>query len=132
MLFYTPETEVFSISPPGEDFEIALLRFHRSFLKQYFDDGKANWWPSQQGLIYEDLDFQSERLLRSLLKKSDQKIRAHAHLLELLALFFEKLKRRQQSDSFERLHPNDIKALFLAAAQLRLSLIHISEPTRPY
>ncbi|MEM6725096.1 MAG: AraC family transcriptional regulator [Bacteroidota bacterium] len=120
MLFYPPGIRVFSTSPPGEVFEIALVRFHRSLLELYDAEQIKRHIPEgQQTVIYEDLDHRSEALLRESICLSEKKILIHAKLLELLAIFFEKLMSRSADPKQEQLHPDDLDGLFLAAAHLR-------------
>ncbi|MEM8890703.1 MAG: AraC family transcriptional regulator [Bacteroidota bacterium] len=119
MLFYTPGTEVFSRSPIGIPFEIALIRFPKSFLAAYYEEEFRALSTSEHAIIYEDLDFRSEEALREALSKESSQLKKHRLLLEFLDIFFEKLRKRESESSYESLHPEDLKGLFAAAAILR-------------
>ena len=119
MLFYVPQTEVFSISPPNIPFSIALIRFHRSLLDLYPTEELTSLQVAKSAIIYEDLDFQSEELLGKCIESMDKQLFVHAHVLQFLSLFFEKLKNRDVSTAYEALHPQDLKNLFIASSLLR-------------
>ncbi|MEM9324248.1 MAG: AraC family transcriptional regulator [Bacteroidota bacterium] len=119
MLLYTPETEVYSVSPPDVPFSIVLLRFHRSLLDRYPNEYLNTATTSGAAIIYEDLDAQSERLLHNAVKPEENMLIVHAHVLEVLGRFFEKLRSREVQSHSERLHPADLKGLFMACARLR-------------
>ena len=118
ILLYTPHTQVSSTSPPGQAYEIALIRFHRSFLSQYLEGSISALDNAGRAIIYEDLDFESERLLQTSLSPRSSPMEAHASLLGFMSLFLEKLKAREK-ENYRDLHPADLKGLFLAAAHLR-------------
>lgn len=118
MLFYTPMTEVESLSPLGKQFEIALIRFHKSFLNFYFEKCFDFFKNAENALIYEDLDPRSERFLMSSLS-GENKLQSHGDLLNFLSIFIEKIKARESEEQFQNLHPDDVKGLFLASAKLR-------------
>ncbi|MEL6253270.1 MAG: helix-turn-helix transcriptional regulator [Bacteroidota bacterium] len=119
MLFYTPGTQVFSKSPTGIPFEIALIRFPKSFLTPYFKENFEVLSDSENTVIYEDLDFRSEEAMRKALESETSKLKQHMLLLEFLDIFFEKLKKREKETTYESLHPEDLKGLFTSAAILR-------------
>lgn len=119
MLFYTPKTKVQSISPPNTAFEIGLIRFPKSFLATYLTPDLSSLQNTQNALIYEDLDPQSELLLLDALKPTNNKLKRHSSLLGFLAIFINKLIQRTTEEKYQNLHANDLKGLFLAAAQLR-------------
>ncbi len=118
ILIYTPQTQVFSSSPAHTHFEIALVRFHRSFLAQYLHQELPILANTDRAVIYEDLDYYLEKSLNNALQTSN-KINAHAHLLSFMGGVIEKLQQRSTEESFEDLHPNDLKGLFTASAYLR-------------
>ncbi len=119
MLLYTPQTEVFSSSPVGVPLQIALVRFQRSLLHTYHNQQLQALNQASHALIYEDLDYASETALSKALDSFDHKMAAHAHLLAFLALFVDKLKLRETEAEYEKLHPDDLKGLFVSAAALR-------------
>jgi len=123
MLFYTPQTKVYSLSLPNTVFEIALIRFPKSFLADYLSTDLANLQNAQKAIIYEDLDNESEQLLVQALQPTANKLKRHSQLLHLLGIFFDKLLRRKKEDNYHNLHPTDLKNLFIAAAKLRNPLI---------
>ncbi|OJJ22524.1 hypothetical protein BKI52_07535 [marine bacterium AO1-C] len=118
ILIYTPQTQVFSASPAHTRFEIALVRFHRSFLTHYLNQDLPILANTDRAVIYEDLNYYLEKSLRNALQTSN-KISAHAHLLGFMGGVIEKLQQRSADVAFEDLHPEDLKGLFLAAAYLR-------------
>lgn len=122
MLFYTPKTEVESLNPPGKQFEIALIRFHKSFLNFYLEKEIDFFINTENALIYEDLDPRSERFLMNALS-GENKLQSHGNLLNFLSIFIEKLKVRESEEQFHNLHPDDVKGLFLASAKLRNPLV---------
>jgi len=119
MLFYTPETEIFSVSPPNVPFSIVLIRFHRSLIEQYQSQHLNRINKTISAVIYEDLDFNSERLLEKCLLTDVSEMLLHAYLLEFLGLFFQKLQYREIDTNYENIHPSDLKSLFLASSYLR-------------
>ncbi|MDB4292292.1 AraC family transcriptional regulator [Maribacter sp.] len=119
ILFYSANTNVYSKTPPNQDYEIVLIRIHKKLLSSYQDSGFNALYNSENAVIYEDLDYQMERTLRNLINGKQNKIRAHAHLMQFLADVVDKLNRREKEHNFDHLHPNDIKGLFMAAAHLR-------------
>lgn len=123
MLLYSPQTEVSSRTPAGQAFQIVLLRFSRTFLQSYLGDRLALLQGSPGAIIYEDLDVQSENLLRKALIASAPKMEVHAYLLQFLARFFAKIQKRASASHYEQLHPTDLKNLFIAAAHLRNPLL---------
>jgi len=118
ILIYTPQTQVFSTSPAHTHYEVALVRFHRSFLVQYLHQELPILANTDCAVLYEDLDYYLEKSLRQALQTSN-KINAHAHLLSFMGGVIEKLQQRSSEEAFENLHPDDLKGLFMAAAYLR-------------
>lgn len=127
ILFYTPGTYVSSSSPKNVDFEIVLIRVHRSFFEQYQNDKIFELQHTESAIIYEDLDFAMENALVSVIKSKDNKIRANAFLMQFLAGVMDKVNHRDFPIKYEHLHPHDIKGLFMAATHLRNPLT----PTNP-
>ncbi|MEM8908312.1 MAG: AraC family transcriptional regulator [Bacteroidota bacterium] len=124
ILFYTPQTIVSSVSPPGQHFEIVLLRLPKSFFQHYFDQEIPLLTQTDRAILYEDLDYQSEGFLNMAIAQLAQNpLQTHAQLLSFLASCVEKLRQRQRAPQYEHLHPQDLKGLFLAAAHLRNPLI---------
>ena len=123
ILMYTPQTEVQSMSPPFEKFEIVLIRFHHSFLQQYNYNKIQLFQNTDKAIIYEDLDVQLERHLFQILENQKEKLIAHSELLKFLSVFFQKLAQRDAENKYQNLHADDLKGLFLAAAQLRNPLV---------
>ena len=117
MLFYTPGTQVSSISPPHIPFEFVLVRFHKSFLSTYSISEIPFFTSGDSTIIYEDLDYQSEELLLKIIGDTSNSLLANGYLLEFLHLFFQKLRRREDGKSpYQKIHPEDIKGLFLASS----------------
>lgn len=119
MLFYTPCTEVHSASPPHNSFEIALIRFPKSFLSNYLTADFSILQNTQNALIYEDLDVASEKLLLNALQSTTNKLKRHSSILGFLGIFADKLTKRTTKQKYHNLHPNDVKNLFVAATLLR-------------
>lgn len=119
ILFYTPDTNVFSSNPKNLDFEIVLIRIHKDFFKQFDSDTIFNLRHSENAIIYEDLDYNLESVLSSVLQHKANKIRANAFLMQFLADIIDKLKSRELPSNYEHLHPLDLKGLFMASAHLR-------------
>ncbi len=118
ILYYPPNIKVASNSPINTTFEIVLIRFHKDLLRDYFPAKANSIFEIKDTIIYEDLDFQSEELLRNIIK-STHKLKSHADLLNFLSIFFDKLRSRESPENYENIHPKDIKQLFLVAAVLR-------------
>ncbi|MEO0528493.1 MAG: AraC family transcriptional regulator [Bacteroidota bacterium] len=123
ILFYTPNTEVYGASPAHEDFEIVLVRLHRSFFSAYLNGQVKALQNADNAIIYEDLDYLSEKELRAAINFTDNNIGTHASLLQFIALFLDKLNNRELGNHFEHLHPTDVKGLFMASAYLRNPLV---------
>lgn len=119
ILLYTPQTSVQSISPPNIPIEIALIRFLKSLLQQYQAITLYQLQNTKKALFYEDLDTTSEKFLLTALQLNNNGFKRHSALLAFVAHFVEKIKNRQGNSKYERLHPDDLKGLFLAAAMLR-------------
>ncbi|MFK8102624.1 MAG: helix-turn-helix transcriptional regulator [Saprospiraceae bacterium] len=118
ILYYPPNINVTSNSPINTKFEIVLIRFHKDLLRTYFPENENAIFEIKDTIIYEDLDFQSEELLRKIVR-STNKLKSHADLLHFLSIFFDKLRSRESPKSYENIHPKDIKQLFLVASVLR-------------
>ncbi len=118
ILFYTPQTEVRSSHQAGEKLEVALVQIPRQLFQHYQMEVAQIFDPNAQALLYEDLDQQSENLLRKALQ-TETIIEAHSYALGFLARMMEKLRRRSLEQNVEKIHPDDLKGLFLAAATLR-------------
>ena len=119
MLLYTPGTQVYSASAPNQAYNIFLTRFHRSFLSQRFNIELPLLDSGSQAIIYEDLDSVSEGWLGVCKDNFHDRLLIHANVLLFLRQFITKLASREQENRYENLHPQDIQALFLAAANLR-------------
>lgn len=122
ILYYPANTNVTSSSPIDTPFEIVLVRIHKDLLRTYFEERQDYIFDIKDTIIYEDLDFQSEELIQKI-KASKNKLKSHAHLLNFLSIFFEKLSSRESQIQYENIHPQDIKRLFLTAAILRNPII---------
>ncbi|MEL7121180.1 MAG: AraC family transcriptional regulator [Bacteroidota bacterium] len=118
IVYYPPNTKVTTNSPANSAFDVVLIKFHKRLLSTYFDHGEHTFLNIKDTTIYEALDFKSEELLRKT-TSSTNKMKSHAHLIEFLAIFFDKLRRRVTDLKYINLHPEDNKQLFLAASQLR-------------
>lgn len=118
VLLYPPNINVVSNNPTNTNFEIALIKFHRNFLDTYFEDDQMRFRNIASTIIYEDLDFQSEGLLRKIVLGKNKLI-SHSNLLAFLSIFFDKFNLREEELKYENLHPKDVKQLFLAASFLR-------------
>ncbi len=119
ILLYTPNTKVYSKSPKGEDFEIVLVRIHKSFFSIYENEEIDTLQHSGNAIVYEDLDSKMENQLKKALEPMGNMLSMHASLLQFIGDFVAKLKNREKEHHFEHLHPNDVKGLFMAAAHLR-------------
>ena len=119
ILLYSPGTTVQSISPAGKDFEVTLVRFRRAFIEQY--DTLLDIFDFQNtvnAIIYEDLDYTAESILRRAIESSDRMIK-HAKSIEFVGHFIQKLAFRDKEPLFEKLDSGDLQGLFLASAHLR-------------
>lgn len=119
ILFYTPGIRVKSQTLPNKSFEVALVRFHKRFLDQYFESLSGLLSNFRKAVIYEDLDPFSEVNLRTALSPKQSSINRHAGLLAFLGRFFEKLAQRDTGIRTRGIHPEDLKGLFQTAAILR-------------
>ncbi|WP_299243259.1 AraC family transcriptional regulator [uncultured Aquimarina sp.] len=123
MLFYKPGTNVFSISPTGVPFNIVLVKFPKTMLRSYVEKKEdlehIEEVISSSQLIYEDLDLDSENHLRKCILPEINLFQKHANLLSFLALFIEKLIKRDALNSTENINSDDLKKLFMIAGQLR-------------
>lgn len=118
ILYYPPNVDVYSKSPVNTPFEIVLIKFHKDLLTTYFPNEEDVFFNFKDTIIYEDLDFKSEELLKEIIV-STNKIESHSKILAFLSNFFDKLRRRETNLKYENLHPEDVKQLFLAASFLR-------------
>ncbi len=119
ILYYSPQTKVENLNPAGEKIEIVIIRFPKAFLNAYVSKDFPKLENTQNALIYEDLDSLSERQLIAAINPTHNLLKRHSAILHFLAIFIEKLTKRTYQTSYHQLHPNDVKGLFLAAAQLR-------------
>jgi len=118
ILFYPAHTKIASKSPPKTNFEIVLIKFHKDLLTTYFESEEITIDDMSGSIVYEDLDVESENLLRKTIK-SKNKLESHSHLLTFLSIFINKIRNREKDIKYESIHPTDIKQLFMAAAVLR-------------
>lgn len=118
IIYYSPNTRVDSFYPAGKPIEVALIRFPKSFLTIYFADGEDVFLNIKDKMVYEDLDFNSEKALLQIIHQK-HKLKSHSSLLGVLSTFFEKLSRRVTDLNYVNLHPQDNKQLYLAASLLR-------------
>lgn len=118
ILYYPSNTHVATDNPKNKKYDILLIKFHKDLISTYFQEEAPAFLHIQDTIIYEDLDFKSEELLRKVID-SGSKINAHANLLAFLSIFFEKLQLRAIDLKYVNLHPEDNKQLFLAASRLR-------------
>lgn len=118
ILLYPPNIKVVSNSPAKTNFEIVLIKFQRDLLDTYFADDRMIFRNMAGTIVYEDLDVQSEELLRKIITGKN-KLKSHSNLLAFLSIFFDKFNVREEELKYENLHPQDVKQLFLAASLLR-------------
>lgn len=118
IIYYTPNTTVVSHSKQESQFEVVLIRFHKSLLSTYFENGEDVFLNIRDTMMYEDLDFKSEESLMNVIQ-SGNKLKSHSHLLSFLSMFFEKLGRRVTDLKYVNLHPEDNRQIFTAASLLR-------------
>ena len=107
------------MSPPKIGFSIVLIRFHKSLIDQYQSLRLNQLTQNSSSVIYEDLDYHSEGLLKKCLTPEVNSMLIHAYVLEFLGNFFQKLQYRDVDTSLKNIHPDDLKRLFLASAHLR-------------
>lgn len=118
LLLYGPGLEIETLLPPNIEMELASIHFHRSFLDTYFE----NWQEiidSSKNLVYEDMDYLLENALNKILSTISNKMQCHAHVLQFLSLFINKISRHSRSGHHNILHSDDVKALFSAVTHLR-------------
>ncbi|MEO0469499.1 MAG: helix-turn-helix transcriptional regulator [Bacteroidota bacterium] len=120
VLFYSPDTEVIGGSPTNEACEIVLLRMPIHLLEQY--EAAATIILGKSQILYEDLDPASEAALRKALV-ADNVFQKHAAVLSFCGLMVEKILTGEREPISEKIHPQDIKALFMAAALIRDPLL---------
>ncbi len=118
ILFYPADTKIVSKSPPDTNFEIVLIKFNKNLITSYFDSEENTFKKMSGSIVYEDLNAQSENLLRKIISSSN-KLESHSNLLAFLSIFINKIRNREKNIKYENLHPTDIKQLFMAAALLR-------------
>ncbi|MEO0571544.1 MAG: AraC family transcriptional regulator [Bacteroidota bacterium] len=119
MLLYTPNTSVKNVSLPNEDLEIVLIRFHKIFLQEYSLQDVEVFKSPKNNVVYEDLDYESEKILRTTLESKDSSLKMHGGLLTFLGLFVKKLRKREAFENAKPIHPDDLKSLFIACSQIR-------------
>jgi len=115
VIIYGAGIEIETRFEAKQEAELASFRFHKDFLKFYFDDKLV----IEDKASFEDLDYQLEELLRQALLNMDDKLVCHKYVLEFLDLFIKKLQRRSGQSDKTNLHGQDIKGLFQASALLR-------------
>ena len=118
LLMYGPGLEIETYLPPNVEMELASIRFHHSFLDQYFEDWHE-FIDTNKNLISEELDFELESILLKALNAIKNKMDCHILVLKFLRLFFERIKKHSRSEKSIKLHSDDLKKLFEAAAHLR-------------
>ena len=118
LLLYGPGLEIDTLLPPHVEMELASIHFNYEFLDCYFDK-----WESiidiSKNLVYEDLDYQLENALNKALSSIRNKIECHAHVLQFMNLFLNKLSTHSKISNKETLHTEDVKNLLIASAHLR-------------
>ena len=116
ILIYCPGLEINTKIPQGHESELATFRFSRSFLRMYFDKLII---PSNKIIIYEDLDYLTEKSIRTAISHMDNRLQCHANVLVVLGRIFEKIASHEKVSTGNKLHGDDIRNLFLASAYLR-------------
>jgi len=118
LLMYGPGLEIDTYLPPQVEMELASIRFHHSFLNNYFENWK-DIIDTSKNLISEDLDYTLETALNKALTSINSKIECHANVLKFINLFFKKISSHLPLKKAIDLHSDDLKNLFAAAAHLR-------------
>jgi AraC-like DNA-binding protein len=119
MLLYPPDSIVRGTSQPDQRSESVFIRFHQSFLEMYFSTGIDLLRQSSGSVLYEDLDYLSETLLRELIQSKSDKLAAHSKALSFMRTFLDKIEARGTAKKVEKWHPDDLRGLYRAAATLR-------------
>jgi len=119
-IIYGPGIEIETHFKPNQDVELASFRFHKDFLKFYFDEEIK----IEEKVSYEDLDYHLEEKLRLALLHMNHKILCHRYVLEFMALFIDKLKKRERQGKKLNLHAEDIQNLFKSSSHLRNPSAH--------
>ncbi len=117
-LLYGPNLEIFTLIPEGVNSEVTTIRFSRNFLESYFEEA-GSVVDFDKPLSYEDLDTDLESCLFKALQAMNDRLACHALILEFLRSYFRKLKQHEQTESLERIHPEDVQSLFKTAKILR-------------
>ncbi len=118
LLLYGPGLEIDTQLPVNIEMELASIHFHRSFLDTYFENWKSSI-DITKNLVYEDFDYKLENELNKALFSIRNKIECHAHLLNFMSLFFNKIQAHSRTSHHEILHSEDVKNLFIASTHLR-------------
>lgn len=122
ILVHTPGSQIEGTNDVNLRFESVFIRLHRDFFKAYSAGGFAALYSEHGVILFEDLDYQSETLLREIIRSKTDRLYVHAKLLEFIRLFLGKIEAREQGSVDVRLHSDEIQALFRAAAALRNSI----------
>jgi len=118
ILLYGPGLEITTQIPANLETEVVSIRFHHSFLDNYFNNWKEII-DLGKNLTYDDLDTQLENKLIQSLSSMDNMMDCHAKVLDFLNCYFNKLKYHQKETTYSKLHSKDLNNLLLASTHLR-------------
>jgi len=124
MLLYPPGSTVTGVTPPRRRSESVFIRFHRDFLNAYRRSNFDSPCAVDGAVLYEDLDYRSETLLRDVIRLQSDTLAAHAKLMGFMSIFLDKIEARDAAHDVDSFHPEDLKGVFRAAAALRDPTAH--------
>lgn len=118
ILFCGPGLEMNTVIPPGIDTEVLSIRFQKDLIRAYLP-GLRESIDLDRHIAYEDIDEELSALLVHIVNTMDNKLSCHAHLLNFLGHFFEKLSKHQKPIGIDNLHPEDLRRIMEISTVLR-------------
>lgn len=116
VLLYCPGIVVKTNFPEGHRSELATIRVPKQFIDSYYD---RSFIQDGQLLVYEDLDYDIQKRIRSAIKAMDNKLKCHAIVLEIIEHLFRNIKSSASRSKVLALHNDDIQNLLTAAEFLK-------------
>lgn len=118
ILFCGPGLEMNTTIPSGVNSEVVSIRFNKDFIQTYLPE-VANQIDLKRPIAYEDIDDELDMILSMALNTMENKLSCHAHVLNFLNVFFEKISKHQKPKSINKLHPEDLKNIIEVSTLLR-------------
>lgn len=118
ILFCGPGLEMNTLIPPGIETEVLSIRFNKAFIISYLADTRKSI-DINRHIAYEDIDDVLSTALVHILKSMNNKLSCHAHLLNFLDHFFDKISKHQRPRGIDKLHPADLRRILEVSSLLR-------------